>query len=348
MASVSLRGLRKAYGDVEAIHGIDVDIGDGEFVVLVGPSGSGKTTLLRMIAGLEKASAGEIRVDGRVVNDVPPKARDMAMVFQQYALYPHVTVRENLGFSLRMRGEDRTTTAERVAQVAQTLGLERLLDRRPAQLSGGQQQRVAIGRAIVRQPSVFLFDEPLSNLDGNLRAQMRTELKGLHRRLGTTTLYVTHDQVEAMAMAQRIVVLRAGRVEQVGTPLALYDRPANVFVAAFIGVPPMNLLPGQVRDGHVEACGARLPLAQRLEENRAVIYGFRPEACRIDAREGAPARLTAVETLGANVQLYADLGGATVCAVTAERREWRAGQPLGLRPDPTRVIVFDAETGAAI
>jgi multiple sugar transport system ATP-binding protein len=301
-----------------------------------------------MIAGLEKASAGEIRVDGRVVNDVPPKARDMAMVFQQYALYPHMTVRENLGFSLRMRGEDSTTTAERVARVAQTLGLERLLDRRPAQLSGGQQQRVAIGRAIVRQPSVFLFDEPLSNLDGNLRAQMRTELKGLHRRLGTTTVYVTHDQVEAMAMAQRIVVLRAGRVEQVGTPLALYDRPANVFVAGFIGVPPMNLLPGQVRDGHVEACGARLPLARRLEENRAVIYGFRPEACRIDAPDGAPARLTAVETLGANVQLYADLGGTTVCAVTAERREWRAGLPLGLRPDPTRVLVFDAETGAAI
>ena len=349
MASLSLRGVRKSFDQVEVIHGVDIDIADGEFVVLVGPSGSGKTTLLRMIAGLEKLSQGEIEVDGRRVNDLPPKARDMAMVFQQYALYPHMTVRENLGFSLRMRDESPARIDARVAQAAEILGIGALLERYPAQLSGGQQQRVAIGRAIVRNPRVFLFDEPLSNLDGALRAQMRTELKALHRRLGSTSLYVTHDQVEALAMADRIVVLRGGRVEQVGTPLHIYDRPANLFVAGFIGVPAMNLVSGTVKGRMVElADGSRLPLDGPAAENRPVIYGFRPEACTLGHEGGAPARITALEHTGATMQVYVQLNGVTVCAVSAERRDWRPGQAVRLRPDAAKARLFDPANGEAL
>ncbi|HVL36275.1 MAG TPA: ABC transporter ATP-binding protein [Burkholderiales bacterium] len=349
MASLRLRDVRKSFGGVEVLHGVDVEVADGELVVLVGPSGSGKTTLLRIAAGLEAPDAGEILLDGHRVNGVPPAARDVAMVFQQYALYPHMTVRENLAFALRMRGAPAALIAERVAEVAHVLGLAELLGRRPAELSGGQQQRVAIGRAIVRKPRVFLFDEPLSSLDGTLRTQMRTELKALHRSLGATSLYVTHDQTEAMAMAQRIVVLRAGRVEQAGTPLELYDRPANLFVAGFIGVPAMNLLPGRVHNGHVEAAGgARLPLARRLEEDREVVYGFRPEACALGAEGGASMVLTAVEPMGPAVQLYGRLGGTLVCAVTSERRDWRPGEPLRLAPDPQRALVFDPASGRAL
>ena len=333
MASVSLRGVRKSFGALEVLHGVDLDIAEGEFVVLVGPSGSGKTTLLRIIAGLERLSAGEVRVDGRGVGDLPAKDRDIAMVFQHYALYPHMTVRENLGFSLRMRNQPKARVSARVAEVAAILGLSALLERRPAELSGGQQQRVAIGRAIVRKPRVFLFDEPLSNLDGALRAQMRTELKGLHRRLASTSLYVTHDQIEAMAMADRIAVLRSGRIEQVGTPLELYERPANLFVAGFIGVPPMNLVPGRVLN--------------RAEE-RDVVYGFRPEACALGGEDGVPATVTAVEHLGAAIHVYAELSGRTVCVLTSERRGWSPGTPVRIRPDPARVLLFDPSSGRAL
>jgi multiple sugar transport system ATP-binding protein len=332
MASVALSGVRKSFGALEVLHGVDLDIAEGEFVVLVGPSGSGKTTLLRIIAGLERLSAGAVRVDGRGVEHLAPKDRDIAMVFQHYALYPHMTVRENLGFSLRMRNEPKTRVHARVDEVAAILGLTPLLERRPAQLSGGQQQRVAIGRAIVRKPRVFLFDEPLSNLDGALRAQMRTELKSLQRRLGITSLYVTHDQMEAMAMADRIAVLRQGRIEQVGTPLELYQRPANLFVAGFIGVPPMNLVPATVLNG-----------AQAGD----VVYGFRPEACALGTQDGMPATITAVEHLGAAIHVYADLAGRTVCAVSTEPR-WSPGMRVRLRPDPERLLVFDAESGRAL
>src|SRR6202047_3526882 len=253
MASVAIRDVRKAFGAIEVIHGVDVLIADAEFVVLVGPSGCGKSTLLRMIAGLENITAGEIRIGERVVNNVPPKERDIAMVFQNYALYPHMTVAANMGFSLMLRGAPRREIDARVKRAAAILGLEPLLERFPRQLSGGQRQRVAMGRAIVRDPQVFLFDEPLSNLDAKLRVQMRTEIKELHQRLKTTTVYVTHDQIEAMTMADRIVVMHQGLVEQIGAPLDLYDRPDNLFVAGFIGSPAMNFLPGTIgANGHGE------------------------------------------------------------------------------------------------
>jgi multiple sugar transport system ATP-binding protein len=348
MALVGLRGLRKAFGDREVLHGIDAEIAAGEFAVILGPSGSGKTTLLRVVAGLETPSAGRIELDGRVVNALAPKERDMAMVFQQYALYPHMTVRENLGFSLKMRDESAARIAERVAEAAEILGLAALLERYPSELSGGQQQRVAIGRAIVRKPRLFLFDEPLSNLDGSLRAQMRTELKSLQRRLGTTSLYVTHDQTEAMAMADRVIVLREGRVEQAGSPLEVYDRPANLFVAGFIGLPAMNLVAGRVRGNGVEAAdGTRLPLGRPLAEGRQVVYGFRPEACAIGS-EGVSARISLVEQMGASVHVYCQVAGVSVCAVSGERRDWRPGQAIRLRPDPARVQLFDAASGAAL
>src|SRR6516225_2724509 len=249
MASVAIRDVRKAFGASEVIHGVSVLIADGEFVVLVGPSGCGKSTLLRMIAGLEHISSGEIRISERVVNTLPPKERDTAMVFQNYALYPHMTVAANMGFSLRLRGAAATEIAERVNKAADILGLVPYLTRYPRQLSGGQRQRVAMGRAIVRDPKVFLFDEPLSNLDAKLRVAMRAEIKALHQRLKTTTVYVTHDQVEAMTMADRIVVMHDGRVEQIGTPLDLYDHPGNLFVAQFIGSPAMNVIRGVLRRG---------------------------------------------------------------------------------------------------
>src|SRR5919106_2541598 len=246
MAAVEIRNVRKAFGSTAVIHGVSVDIGDGEFVVLVGPSGCGKSTLLRMIAGLENITSGEIRIGERVVNRVPPKERDIAMVFQNYALYPHMTVAANMGFSLKLRGAPKTEIETRVRRAAEILGLVPLLERYPRQLSGGQRQRVAMGRAIVRDPKVFLFDEPLSNLDAKLRVQMRGEIKELHQRLKTTTVYVTHDQVEAMTMADKIVVLHDGVVEQIGAPLELYDRPNNLFVAGFIGSPAMNFVKGKV------------------------------------------------------------------------------------------------------
>ena len=353
MASVAISDVRKAFGAVEVIHGVDIDIGDGEFVVLVGPSGCGKSTLLRMIAGLENITAGVIRIDNRVVNHVPPKARDIAMVFQNYALYPHMTVADNLGFSLKLRRAPKAEIKARVDRAAQILGLTSLLERYPRQLSGGQRQRVAMGRAIVRDPKVFLFDEPLSNLDAKLRVAMRTEIKELHQRLETTTVYVTHDQIEAMTMADKIVVMHDGRVEQIGAPLDLYDRPDNVFVAGFIGSPAMNFLRGSVRlNGGAEflgPSGVRLPLAAApaASDGRPVIYGVRPEHFVL-ADDGAEVEVHVVEPTGSELQVVAKLGGQEINAVFRERHEFKPGQKIRLRPDARLVHLFDETTGGRL
>src|SRR5881409_2527906 len=292
MSSVQIRDVRKSFGNFEVLHGVSIPIRDGEFVVLVGPSGCGKSTLLRMLAGLENITSGEIRIGDRVVNNVPPKERDIAMVFQNYALYPHMTVAANMGFSLEHRGRPKAEVAERVRWAAEILGLDQLLERYPRQLSGGQRQRVAMGRAIVRDPQVFLFDEPLSNLDAKLRVAMRGEIKALHQRLKTTTVYVTHDQIEAMTMADRIVVMHDGRIEQIGEPLELYDRPDNLFVAQFIGSPAMNLVNGTLRRSngraYVEASGGvRWPIIRGPgTDGQAVMLGVRPEHLAIAEASG--------------------------------------------------------------
>jgi len=350
MASVAIRDVRKAFGAVEIIHGVDVAIGDGEFVVLVGPSGCGKSTLLRMIAGLENITAGEIRIGERVVNNLPPKERDVAMVFQNYALYPHMTVAANMGFSLKLRGAPKAEITARVQRAADILGLAPLLDRFPRQLSGGQRQRVAMGRAIVRDPQVFLFDEPLSNLDAKLRVAMRIEIKELHQRLETTTVYVTHDQIEAMTMADKIVVMHDGLVEQIGAPLELYDRPNNLFVAGFIGSPAMNMLRGAIRiNGRAEfhgPGGVRLPLdaAPAGADGRPAIYGVRPEHFAI-ADDGAEAEVQVVEPTGPELQVVVRLGGEEVIAVFRERHQFKPGDKIRLKPDPRLVHLFDDPTG---
>src|SRR5258708_2199573 len=277
MATVAFREVQKSFGATKVLHGISLDIAEGEFMVLVGPSGCGKSTLLRMLAGLEDIGGGQIAIDGRVVNDVDSKDRDIAMVFQSYALYPHMTVRDNMGFSLKLRKDKQSLIDQRVAAAAKILNLEPFLHRHPRELSGGQRQRVAMGRAIVRDPKVFLFDEPLSNLDAKLRVAMRSEIKALHQRLKTTTVYVTHDQIEAMTMADRIAVMHDGRIEQLGEPLELYDHPANLFVAQFIGSPAMNVFDGVGKGGSVEALGTRWPAFARAAEGPRVKYGLRPE-----------------------------------------------------------------------
>jgi multiple sugar transport system ATP-binding protein len=350
MASVDIREVRKAFGPVEVLHGVSVPIADGEFVVLVGPSGCGKSTLLRMIAGLENITAGTISIGERVVNNVHPKERDIAMVFQNYALYPHMTVADNMGFSLRLRGSDKSLLKERVDKAATILGLTQLLDRYPRQLSGGQRQRVAMGRAIVRDPQVFLFDEPLSNLDAKLRVAMRTEIKELHQRLKTTTVYVTHDQIEAMTMADKIVVMHDGIVEQMGAPLDLYDRPDNMFVAGFIGSPAMNFIEGRIRANgsvHVEtASGAKLPLATApaASDGRPVIYGTRPEHMEL-ADDGVEAEVVVVEPTGSETQLVARIGAQELIAVFRERHDFAPGRRIKLRPRADVAHVFDKETG---
>ncbi len=350
MASVGIRDVKKAFGTTQVIHGVDITIGDGEFVVLVGPSGCGKSTLLRMIAGLENITGGEIRIGDRVVNNVPPKERDIAMVFQNYALYPHMTVAANMGFSLKLRGAPKTEIDSRVNRAADILGLKPLLERFPRQLSGGQRQRVAMGRAIVRDPQVFLFDEPLSNLDAKLRVAMRTEIKELHQRLKTTTVYVTHDQIEAMTMADKIVVMHDGIVEQIGTPLELYDKPDNQFVAGFIGSPAMNFLHGKVRTngsaGFDGPNGVRLPLAALPpdSEGRPAVYGIRPEHFTI-ADDGAEAEIVVVEPTGSETQVFAKLGGEEVVAVFRERHKFEPGDKVRLRPDAALVHLFDEATG---
>jgi multiple sugar transport system ATP-binding protein len=332
------------------IHGVDVAIADGEFVVLVGPSGCGKSTLLRMIAGLEPITAGNIRIGGNIVNDLPPKDRDIAMVFQTYALYPHKTVAQNMGFALQMRNTPKSEIDERVKRAAEVLDLVPYLGRYPRQLSGGQRQRVAMGRAIVRNPAVFLFDEPLSNLDAKLRVQMRAEIKELHQRLKVTTVYVTHDQVEAMTMADRIVVMNAGIVEQIGTPLELYDNPANVFVASFIGSPSMNLIKGRVsagaRPSFVTHDGIALPLnkAPQSADGQDAVYGIRPEHLAIGGN-GAKSEVTVVEPLGSETQLFAKLGQQRIVGLFRERLGARPGQEIVLMPDPNLVHLFDGATG---
>jgi multiple sugar transport system ATP-binding protein len=340
---------------VQVLHGVSVDIPDGEFVVLVGPSGCGKSTLLRMIAGLEEISRGEIAIGGRVVNNVPPKDRDIAMVFQNYALYPHMTVRENMAFSLKLARAPKSVIEERVGKAAQILGLGQLLDRYPRQLSGGQRQRVAMGRAIVRDPQVFLFDEPLSNLDAKLRVQMRTEIKELHQRLRTTSVYVTHDQIEAMTMADRIVVLQLGHVEQVGAPLDLYDRPANLFVAGFIGSPAMNFIDATLRraNGHavaVAADGTQLPIATNEQvpgqDGQPIVYGIRPEHLElVPTGDGLPAEVAVVEPTGAETLVVNHLAGNEIQAVFRERYRLNAGDRIGLMPQPGTVHLFDKATG---
>ena len=353
MSSVQIRDVRKSFGNFEVLHGVSIPIEDGEFVVLVGPSGCGKSTLLRMIAGLENITAGEIRIGERVVNNVPPKERDIAMVFQNYALYPHMTVSANMGFSLRLRGAPRHEIETRVNRAAEILGLSPLLERYPRQLSGGQRQRVAMGRAIVRDPQVFLFDEPLSNLDAKLRVQMRTEIKELHQRLKTTTVYVTHDQIEAMTMADKIVVMHDGLVEQIGAPLDLYDRPDNLFVAGFIGSPAMNFLTGRIRaNGRAEfeaGDGLRLPLSQVPpgSDGRPAVYGVRPEHFTI-AEDGAPAQVQVVEPTGSELQVVAKLGGADVIAVFRERHKLKPGDPIRLKPDPRLVHLFEEPSGRRV
>ncbi|WP_425903008.1 ABC transporter ATP-binding protein [Agrobacterium radiobacter] len=346
MANVTLSDIRKSYGVVKTIHGVDLDIRDGEFVVLVGPSGCGKSTLLRMIAGLETITGGELRIGERIVNDLDPKDRDIAMVFQSYALYPHMTVASNMGFSLEHRGSSKQEIAEKVNWAADILGLTQLLDRYPRQLSGGQRQRVAMGRAIVRNPQVFLFDEPLSNLDAKLRVVMRGEIKALHQKLKTTTIYVTHDQVEAMTMADRVVVLNGGRVEQVGTPLELYDRPANQFVAGFIGSPSMNFLSGTISAGGFETGGVVLPLPAAAAglAGRGAVYGIRPEHFSLDA-SGVPAEIMLVEPLGSETQVTMKLGGSRVLGVFRERIGQAVGDEIRVSPALDCIHLFSDENG---
>ena len=350
MASVSIHNVHKAFGSTTVIHGIDVAISNGEFVVLVGPSGCGKSTLLRMVAGLENITSGEIRIGDRVVNNLPPKERDVAMVFQNYALYPHMTVAANMGFSMKLRSAPKLEIAARVQRAAEILGLGPYLERFPRQLSGGQRQRVAMGRAIVRDPQVFLFDEPLSNLDAKLRVQMRTEIKELHQRLKTTTIYVTHDQIEAMTMADKIVVMHDGLVEQIGAPLELYDRPVNLFVAGFIGSPAMNFLRGTIRLNGAASFtgpnGVHLPLdtTPANADGRPVVYGIRPEHFVI-ADDGAQAEVQVIEPTGSETQVVAKLGGEDIIAVFRERYQFKPGDKIRLKPEPRLVHLFDEASG---
>jgi multiple sugar transport system ATP-binding protein len=350
MAQVTIRDVKKTFGAVNVIHGVDLEIRDGEFVVLVGPSGCGKSTLLRMIAGLETVSAGAIQIGDRVVNHLPPAERDIAMVFQNYALYPHMTVADNMAFALKLRKTDKATVDERVNHAADILGLKQLLQRYPRQLSGGQRQRVAMGRAIVRNPQVFLFDEPLSNLDAKLRVQMRTEIKELHQRLKTTTIFVTHDQIEAMTMADRIVVMHDGLIEQIGTPLELYDSPRNLFVAGFIGSPAMNFLKGQAKsNGMIEVEGSRLQVAgsHQVTDGQPVVYGIRPEHLEL-ANDGFPAKVAVIEPTGSETMVVLRLGETELVALFRERHNFTPGQTVHLRPRADLAHLFDQESGRRV
>lgn len=350
MSSISVKDVTKSFGSVEVIHGISIEIDSGEFVVLVGPSGCGKSTLLRMIAGLEDVTGGTISIAGKVVNDIAPKDRDIAMVFQSYALYPHMTVGQNMGFSIRLKRAPKSEIEAGVDKAARILGLEKLLDRYPRQLSGGQRQRVAMGRAIVRDPEAFLYDEPLSNLDAKLRVQMRGEIKQLHQRLGTTSVYVTHDQIEAMTMANKIVVLRDGYVEQVGTPLELYDRPANRFVADFIGSPAMNFFDGRIEGGErpvfVAENGERftLPDAPAGALSRQISIGIRPEHLTVmDAGEADALRaeVVVVEPTGSETLVMLRAADTEMVAAFRQRYDLQPGQQIALRPESGKVHFFD-------
>jgi multiple sugar transport system ATP-binding protein len=352
MATVEVRSVVKRFGSVEVLHRISATIEDRSFVVLVGPSGCGKSTLLRMIAGLEPVNEGEIAIGGVVVNDLEPKSRDVAMVFQNYALYPHMRVFDNMAFSLKLAKVADSVIKEKVTYAAQILDLTAYLDRYPRQLSGGQRQRVAMGRAIVRNPKVFLFDEPLSNLDAKLRVQMRTEIKALHQRLGSTSIYVTHDQIEAMTMADKIIVMRDGHIEQAGPPLAVYDRPGNLFVASFIGSPAMNLIQGRLQRS-AEGCqvqtadGIDLPLPASVSgsDGQEVYYGVRPDHLGLGDRSGIEAIVDVVEPTGASTLVFATVGNQKVCASFSERYNLRPGDRMGLVPRLDCVHLFDRQSG---
>jgi len=348
MAQLILREVRKSFGNLEILKGVSLEVDDGSFVALVGPSGCGKSTLLRMIAGLERVSSGEIEIAGRVVNHLSPRARNIAMVFQSYALYPHLNVARNMSFALELQGMPRAAIDAEVKRAAEVLGLTPLLERLPRELSGGQRQRVAMGRAIVRNPDLFLFDEPLSNLDANLRVHMRSEIKELHQRLGKTTIYVTHDQVEAMTMADKIVVMRAGEIEQMGAPLDLYDRPANIFVAGFLGSPAMNFIPAVVEgDGrrvrvgeHSFALAGRVPCA----DGTAVTLGIRPE-CLVPAETGAELAVNLVEPTGSETLVQAALGAVKVQMLVRERLNLQPGDRVAVAVAARHIHVFSPENG---
>jgi multiple sugar transport system ATP-binding protein len=357
MATVSFNTIEKSFGTTKVLHGVSFDIKDGEFVVLVGPSGCGKSTLLRMLAGLEEITGGTIAIDDKVVNDVESKDRDIAMVFQSYALYPHMTVADNMAFSLKLRKADPKMLQDRVAHASKILNLDPYLKRFPRELSGGQRQRVAMGRAIVRDPKVFLFDEPLSNLDAKLRVAMRAEIKALHQRLKTTTVYVTHDQVEAMTMADRIVVMHDGRIEQIGEPLALYDHPNNLFVAQFIGSPAMNVVNGKVKRSNGTACvdmgdGVEWPLQQAPgTDGQQVAYGVRPGDLSLTSPSDSGAvvgEVVVVEPTGAETELLIQAGQAQLILVTHGRPDVSPGDRVGLAVKPGKVHVFDLGTGARL
>lgn len=351
MASVQIKQVVKDFGQTKVLRGVDIVINDGAFCVLVGPSGCGKSTLLRLIAGLEEISTGEIRIGDRVVNTVPPKDRDIAMVFQNYALYPHMTVAQNMGYSLKLAGQPKAEIASRVKDAAQILGLGELLERYPRQLSGGQRQRVAMGRAIVRNPQVFLFDEPLSNLDAKLRVQMRAEIKALHQRLKTTAIYVTHDQIEAMTMADHIVVMHDGMIEQIGAPLELYDRPVNPFVASFIGSPAMNLLEAEVETASIIALKGNtrwLAPALKLDGPRAIRLGVRPEhlaLCALDDPLALTGRVTVVEPTGADTLVHLDTKSGDLVALFRERQSFEVGAIIGVKSEAALLHVFDRSDG---
>ena len=353
-AYVEYQGLKKRFGSTPILHGIDLKIDEGAFVVLVGPSGCGKSTLLRMTAGLEGITDGDIKIAGRVVNRVHASNRGIAMVFQSYALYPHMSVSDNLAFSLKMRKTPLERITDAIKGAAGILKLSPLLERLPAQLSGGQRQRVAMGRALVREPAVFLFDEPLSNLDAKLRVEMRAEIKALHQRLETTTIYVTHDQIEAMTMADKIVVMNEGLVEQVGGPLELYDHPANQFVAGFIGSPAMNFLAGRIADNgsamFETESGHQLPLPPQMDpsaKGRRAICGIRPEDMAL-AENGLPAEVVLIEPTGSEIQVLARTEGQTIVAVFRQRHLFKPGEMISLVPQARSMHLFDAETGARL
>lgn len=353
MAQVELKDLTKVYGKTEVLHGIDLTIADGEFVVLVGPSGCGKSTTLRMIAGLEDITGGEVKIADRMVNNVEPKDRDIAMVFQNYAIYPHMSVRKNIGFGLRTSKLSKEDKERRIDEVAEVLSMTDLLERRPSQLSGGQRQRVAIGRAMVRDPAVFLFDEPLSNLDAQLRTQMRLEIKKLHQRVGTTIIFVTHDQVEAMTLADRIVIMKDGHIQQVGTPSNVYQNPANTFVAQFIGAPSMNMINGQVKGKQIELSnGAKVDLP-KPSDGANVILGIRPNDLLVANGSGKAKALfegtiTVVEPLGAETLVYTDVGGQEVIATAPGRTPPKVGAKVTLTAEAESLHLFDAASGEAI
>ena len=353
MARVEFRDVRKSYGDLQVIHGVTTEVADGEFIVIVGPSGCGKSTLLRMVAGLEAITAGDIAIGDRVVNALEPKDRDIAMVFQNYALYPHMSVFDNMAYGLKIRGFAKDDIRARVDRAAGILELGPLLERKPRQLSGGQRQRVAMGRAIVREPAVFLFDEPLSNLDAKLRVQMRFEIQKLHRRLGTTSLYVTHDQVEAMTLAHRMIVMNAGRAEQIGTPMEVYENPATLFVAGFIGSPAMNFLPARAEGGSrfaLLAGGAVKAAVDGVPVGAAATVGIRPEHLRpVPAAEAMlSGQVEMVEQLGADTLLHVGHGAETIIARMPHEIRHEVGSTIHLTADPDRVFLFDSASGARI